>query len=213
MQPFCSKSKFLAICLATFCLFPLIASAESQQPKSSDVSKSVVAGETICRWELRAAPAQLIYRFYSVEFAYRLSKQWSLGPSVVVYDSPGNLGGMFGPTYHGAAFGLNGTYYFKSAASNSSYLSTRVFYQSYTSYGHNSRGYTENTGGRGDVVLGYQWRWNNFFSLRFGGGVQLEAEDVRTVTPGISALEPDTIESSRRTGLFPTIELKVGIEI
>lgn len=186
--------KTVVTCVAIFILFPAGSFAADLQPEPTEAAKTSSPRGSLGRWEFRAAPVQVLYRFYSVEFAYRLSKQWSIGPSVVVYDSPGNLGVMFGPTYHGAAFGLNGTYYFQSVESHTSYLSSRVFYQSYTSYGHAFRGYTENAGGRGDVVLGYQWRWNNFFSMRLGGGLQYEAEDVRTVTPGISTLEPDNIE-------------------
>lgn len=167
---------------------------------------------SLARWEIRAAPFQLLYRFYSAEFAYRFSKKWSFGPSAVAYDSPGNLGGMLGPNYHGAAFGLNGTYYYKSVASHTPYIGCHVFYQSYTSYGHAFRGYSEHVGSRADAVIGYQWRWK-LASMRVGGGVQYENEKVRTVESGNLANDPDTVESSRRTSLFPTIELKIGIEI
>lgn len=212
MNSFDLRRELLVTCLLIVGLFPLGSAAAEQQTATTEVAKVQGSRGSLGRWELRAAPLQLAYRFYSVEFAYRISKQWSMGPSVVVYDSPGNLGGMFGPTYHGAAFGLNSTYYFKSVASHTPYISSHVFYQSYTSYGHASRGYAENVGGRGDAVIGYQWRWN-LLSLRVGGGLQLESEEFRTVTPANLASDPDTIESSRRTDLFPTVELKVGIEI
>lgn len=214
MKSFDLRRQLLVICMTFLGILISRVAAAEDQPSSSGFSKSRKSRSSIERWELRVAPLPAFFRFYSAEFAYRFSNKWSLGPSVVVYDSPGDLGNMLGPTYHGASVGINSTYYFKSAASDTPYISGRAFYQSYTAYGHASRGYSENAGGRGEAIIGFQWRWNSA-SMRSGVGFQYENEQVRNITSDSGNLPagPDIVETSRRNSLFPTIELKLGIEI
>lgn len=218
------KGKLLVTCVTAFGLSFGAATAHGKsiiKLKASEASAELPAKgpistakllppKPLARWEFRTAPVAALIKFYSLEIAYRFSKHWSFGPAGVAYDSLGDRGNMLIPTYHGAAFGLNGTYYLEPVAGDTFYVSGHAFYQKYTSYGHSFRGYSESEGARADVNLGYQWKWDSII-FRGGIGVQHDNEKGRTVLPADGA--PDTYADFDRTILFPTIEFKVGVEI
>lgn len=185
--------------------------APLEMPAQGSISTAkVFPAKPPARFEFRVAPIAAAFRFYSLEIAYRFSKQWSFGPAGVAYDSLGDRGNMLIPTYHGAAFGLNGTYYLQSVSSDSFYISGHAFYQKFTSYGHSFRGYSESVGARADLNFGYQWEWDSL-KLRGGFGVQYDNEKGRTVFPSDGG--PDTFADFDKTILLPTVEFKVGFEI
>lgn len=121
MHPFALNRKLLVICLTIFGIMSLSTVTQAAEA-TSETAMPKETRNTLGRWEFRAAPIQLLARFYSVEIGYRLSKHWSTGPAATAYDSPGNLGGMFAPVIHGAAFGWGATCYLKSVATNTAYI-------------------------------------------------------------------------------------------
>lgn len=162
-------------------------------------------------WELRTSPIALFARWYTLDVSYRISKKFSTGPTTVIYDAPGDRGGMLAPTYKGYAVGWHANYFFNSVVKNTWYLSVRSYYESYKSYPHSFLGYEDRKGFRSDVLYGFQWKWSSV-NLMSGLGLEYTSHDVIEQRDSINSVSQAALESHK---FFwrPMIEFKLGIEI
>ncbi len=161
-------------------------------------------------WEFRTAPLAFLASWFTLDVAYRLSDQWSFGPSAILFNAKGP-GSMLAPSYNGYAVGWNGSYHFGSVRKNSWYISAHGYYESYKLYPHAFSGHKEVTGFSGYSVIGYQWRWSRV-NILSGIGPQISYQNVVERTRPLNDVEKSPVES-RDVKLVPTIEFKVGFEI
>jgi hypothetical protein len=158
-------------------------------------------------WEFRTAPIALLARWYTLDVSYRFTEHIAVGPSVVIYDAPGEQGNMLAPTYKGNAFGLHANYYFTSVERNSWYSGLHAYQESYTSYPEGYPGHEDRKGFRSNVTAGYQIKWSRV-NLMTGLGMAYRNHDIIK-----TSRFDDTETESRESQWNPTVEVKLGFEI
>ncbi len=163
-------------------------------------------------WEFRTAPYAFLAHWYTLDIAYKISEHWSIGPSVIRYDSP-RFGNMFLPSYAGYAFGGNVAYYLdpkiKKKWTFGWYVSSHAYYEKYDSYVHARDGHTEHEGYRINLVPGYRIKYKMFYAM---GGLGAELRSHNLVEYEYSrGLGRDIITRSVDNRIIPSFEIKLGV--
>lgn len=183
----------------------------SQKRSNSLETMAAPARPQLRRWELRTAPIAMLASWYTLDVAYRISDRWATGPAAVLYNGA-EQGNMLYLSRRGHAFGWNGTYYLRSATTDSWYLNTHAYYESSRAYPHAVSGYNEENGVRANLTVGYHKRRWKQINLMMGVGAELRNYDVTKYRES-SLFKPESEESSHEVTWVPHIEFKVVFEI
>lgn len=176
-------------------------------PSAYNSLKAEVQQPELRRWEFRTAPVALLARWYTLDVSYRFTENFAVGPSIVIYDAPGEQGNMLAPTYKGDAFGFHANYYFTSVKARGWYSGLHAYQESYRSYPEGYPGYEDRKGYRSNITAGYQFKWSQV-NLLTGLGMEYRNHNV-VETSRYSGVQPET----RKSGWGPTVEIKLGFEI
>lgn len=165
--------------------------------------------EDLHRFEVRVAPAPMVFaKWYVVDAAIRINKNFSIGPSAIYYQSVG-LATMFSPSRQGSAYGFNATLYADSVEKSTWFLGLHVLKESYKQHGHASIYREELEGFKEELTAGFQFILWPRVNLLLGFGV--EHRDYKGTK---TSLNSDNIYDVTDRGLYwPSLELKIGIEI
>ncbi|MCC2678270.1 MAG: hypothetical protein K0R29_846 [Pseudobdellovibrio sp.] len=158
------------------------------------------------RFELRTAPIPLYVKWYTLDATYLYNNQWAFGPSYVSYAYDSYYGNMFGPAYYGSAYGAHVIWAVDDLFSNSWYVGSHLYYESYRSVAHGLLGNKEDRRGlRTSAVLGYRQLSGSFLTM-VGLGFENYDHDIQET---VSAANPDYSQYHRNFTFFHA-EFKVG---
>jgi len=158
------------------------------------------------KFELRTAPIMILARWYTLDASYILNEQWAFGPSYVSYAYNTIYGNMLGPAYYGNAYGAHLIWAVDDLFSNSWYIGSHIYYETYRSVAHGLQGNKEDRKGfRTSAVIGYRQLNGNFLTM-VGLGFENYDHDVQDT---VSATNPAYTEYHRNF-TFLHAEFKIG---
>lgn len=158
------------------------------------------------RWEFRTAPVAFAAQWTTLEISYRLSRQISVGPTVVSYGCTGP-GSMLSPCRKGQSFGAHANYFLRSVTSDGWYVSSHVGSEKFDSFPHGSLDHNENKGFSVSGAFGYQKRWGDL-NLMLGAGFEQRQLDVVKYSRDQNGRTVQ--ENTRDSNGTPWFEVKLG---
>jgi len=159
------------------------------------------------RFEIRTAPAMIVFgRWLTLDATYILNNNWAVGPSYVSYANSSEYGNMFATTYYGNAYGAHLIWSADDLYSDSWYVGSHAYYESYRSIAHSFYGNKEDRKGlRTSAVIGYRQHNGNFLTM-VGFGFENYNYEVASIK---SAADPVYKEFNRNFTFFHA-EFKIG---
>lgn len=157
-------------------------------------------------FEVRTAPLALYAAWITLDATYFLNKNWAIGPSYISYANNSEYGNMLAPTYYGNAYGAHAIWALDDLFSNSWYVSSHAYFESYRSRSHGLLGNEENRKGyRVNAVVGFRQLNGNFLTM-VGLGYEVTNHEVKEI---YSASNPVYSEFNRNYS-YPHAEFKAG---
>ncbi len=190
-----TKALFYALLATILTASNGIAANFNRNPNNSisqitTIEKSNAKLDSFDKWEVRTAPVMMVAAWYTLDLSYQLTPNWSTGPAAVFYQND-HVGGMLMPADFGQALGWQQLYTFKPMKAASLYVSSHVYYQSYSSAGDaqiNSR--DQHDGIKVNSDFGIRWHEHHFIMLA-GAGVEYIDEQRRQVYNQNAVIQPE----------------------
>ena len=85
---------------------------------------------------------------------------------------------MLFPTYSGAAYGVQGRYFFSSISEDSGYVSIHYYNEKYDSYEEALLGYNERSGTKAIIDIGNRWILWEKVTSQFGIGFEFANQHI-----------------------------------
>lgn len=185
---------------------PLLAATANTSSSKTNPSRTKFESVNMPSWEVKTAPIVFVLQWYTLDVAYRFNSHISFGPSLVLYNGS-STPNMFLLSQNGQAFGYNLNYYFKSAQTNTLYLSQHSYAEKYKVYPHSTE-WSERDGYRSNAAIGYQWVLK-YFNMQLGGGGEYRHHNV--ITHAYSEYSSKDNVSSVDDRVLPFVEFKTGL--
>lgn len=187
-------------------------STKRAKPRSTGKFAHPNPQRSVKTFAVKTAPIALLAGWYTLDFSIRASTQFSIGPSLVVYDGDVETSGSFlSPNYKGYGAGFHWNYFLRNINENWFYLSGHTYFDDYKSLGHNSSFRESVEGIRTNLIFGWKHQFHGLpLIMQAGGGLEYRWYSVREV-PRSSSITGVTRYFSEEWGL-PMIEFKIGFE-